>query len=116
MLNVSIRKVISYTERGYHEASIVAPAGYGSRRLWSLFDLKKLNILLKCEAFGLSPKFLRKLSALLKEEDTASWSNLIIDSKGRAFNEEHVSPDGLPDGDHSSYLVISQEPIGRTQR
>ena len=112
MLNVPMRKIIGYTERGYLEASVVGPSGYGSRRLWSTFDLKKIDILRRCEDFGLSPKFLRRLCSLLEEETIGSWANLIIDCEGNALNDESAPVDPFPDTDRSPYLYIrNQLPI-----
>lgn len=111
ILDVPMRKIIAYTERGYVEASVVGPSGYGSRRLWSPFDLKKIDILRRCEDFGLSPKFLRKLSTLLKEETIGSLSHLIIDREGNTFNDENAPVNAFPDTDRSPYLYIHQEPL-----
>lgn len=110
VLDMPLRKIITYTERGYIEASVLGPSGYGSRRLWSPADLKKIDILKKCEDFGLSPKFLRKLSSLLNKEELNPWSNLIIDSRGRAFNGQDAAADAFPDVRRSPYLYICQDP------
>ena len=112
MLNMPLRKIIAYTERGYVEAGILGPSGYGSRRLWSPTDLKKIEILRKCEAFGLSPAFLRKLSVLLHKETLNGRSNLIIDNEFRVFNDEDARADDFPDVRHSPYLYICREMMG----
>jgi len=39
ILNISVRKLIAYTEGGYVEPSIQAADGHGSKRLWSYEDL-----------------------------------------------------------------------------
>lgn len=107
-LDMPLRKIIAYTERGYVEASILAPSGYGSRRLWSMNDLKKIEIIRKCESFGLSPKFLRKLCNLLDGEDLLSGSDLIIDGHGLAFNSHGKLSEVLSDTQRSPYLCIVQ--------
>jgi DNA-binding transcriptional MerR regulator len=106
ILNIPLRKIIAYTERGYIEASLQGPSGYGSRRLWSLTDLEKIQIIRTCEAFGLSPRFLRRLCSLLTMEELNLRSNLIIDGSGHVFNSENSVADVLVDGHHSPCLFI----------
>ena len=108
-LGMPIRKIISYTERGYLEASVMGPSGYGSRRLWSLNDLKKIEIIRKCESFGLSSKFLRKLCSLLNEEDLDLKNNLIIDCSGQAFNSHEELKGVFTDMQQSPFLCIVQD-------
>ncbi|MFO7737296.1 MAG: hypothetical protein R6V46_02375 [Desulfatiglandaceae bacterium] len=109
ILEVPLRKIISYTERGYIEASVLGPAGYGSRRLWSITDLRKIEIIRKCEAFGLSPKFLRMLCSLLTTEELDLWSDLIIDGSGRVFSSANASADFVTNARCSPYLWILQD-------
>ena len=104
IMDMPLRKIISYTERGYIEASVLGPSGYGSRRLWSLTDLKKVEIIRKCEKFGLSPRFLRRLCSLLTKEELNLRSNLIIDGSGCAFNSENAMGDVFTDAHHSPCL------------
>jgi DNA-binding transcriptional MerR regulator len=88
MLSISLRKIISYTERGYIEASVLGPRGHGSRRLWAPWDLKKVELIQRCEEFGLSPRLLRRIAKDLTAERLISWPFLLIDDDGRISNAE----------------------------
>jgi hypothetical protein len=64
-LNLPMRKILSYVERGYVRPSVLDASGHGSRRLWALWDLDKIHLLRRCEQLGLSVRLLRLLGAAL---------------------------------------------------
>jgi len=43
-LGVSVREIVTWTERGYIEAT-VPPKGHGSKRLWSEKDFRTLRLI-----------------------------------------------------------------------
>jgi DNA-binding transcriptional MerR regulator len=82
ILGLPLRKVISYTERGYLEASAQLPRGHGTKRLWTRQDITKILVIRKCESLGLSVRLLRTLADFLIPERLAEWPWIAIDENG----------------------------------
>jgi len=62
LLNVPLRKALSYLERGYIRASVQEADGHGSRRLFTFDDVLKAKVIQYCEKMGLAVPMLRKIS------------------------------------------------------
>ena len=59
-LNLPMRKVLSWIERGYIQPSVQEAKGHGSKRLFSEADLTKAKILLEIESV-LRPSILKRI-------------------------------------------------------
>ncbi len=60
IINLSIRKVISYVERGYICPSIQDSSGHGSKRIFSYEDLVEAFIVAMLDREGYKTKAIRK--------------------------------------------------------
>ena len=73
-LNVPMRKVESWIERGYLQEPTIPANGHGSRRLWSIKDFDKAKLLPGLETI-LSVAAIRKILPVLSETTPSTQSN-----------------------------------------
>ena len=77
ILDLPMRKLLSYVERGYVKPSIQDASGHGSRRLWDTLDIVRIYTIRQCEKMGLSVNLMRHLGKMLSNRDFLLGSGMI---------------------------------------
>ena len=106
ILDMPMRKIISYTERGYLEAS-VPPDGHGSKRRWTPQDMTRILVIRKCEEFGLSVRLLRILAEVLEFVVQRHWHWIAINEHGDISHPKSSLEDFVNASSESLCLYIS---------
>ena len=78
ILEMPMRKILSYIERGYVTPSLRDASGHGSSRQWAVWDLDKICLVRKCENLGVSVSGLRTLGRTLVPP---FWPGVLLQQK-----------------------------------
>lgn len=110
LLNIPMRKILSYIERGYIVPSIEDAKGHGSKRRWSAWDAVKIYIIRECEKMGITVDRIRYVCKHLTQNTLKNTPRLIMNIHGD-FLPTNTSIDELDtltdlDPDPSILIVI----------
>ena len=113
ILNIPMRKILSYIERGYIKPSIQEADGHPSKRLWAIWDLNKIHLIRKLELWGMSVKSLRNIAGILVPPfwpdvllKTREYPYLVLDEYGGIAPIEYSIEKQLKNAPSGLFLVI----------